>query len=187
MTDLAAFQAYAAAMEPGQAWPVAQWHPPFCGDIDMRIARDGTWFYNGSQIQRPAMVQLFARLLRRDGERYFLVTPIEKVGITVEDVPFIAVEMTVTDDPIQTLTFRTNVGDVITANADHPLRLETDLAGGFIPYVEVRDRLFARLSRELARNLAALGDVITCDDQDGFCVKSAGSVFHVHPTPPQTE
>eukprot|EP01042_Synura_sphagnicola_P016136 gene16136-20434_t len=106
--------AYAAALEPGQPLPVAQWNPPFCGNIDMRIARDGTWLYNGTPILRHAMAQLFARILRREGEAYFLVTPVEKVGITVEDVPFIAVEMTVTHTPDQTLSFRTHVGDVVT-------------------------------------------------------------------------
>ncbi|ESQ76653.1 DUF1285 domain-containing protein [Asticcacaulis sp. AC402] len=153
--------------------PVATWNPPFCGHIDMRIARDGTWFHNGTPIRRPAMVRLFSRLLRRDEDGYVLVTPVEKLGITVEDVPFIAVEMAVVDG---TLTFRTNVDDVVTAGRDHPLRFETG-DNGFIPYVEVRIGLFARLARALAQDLAAMGEI-----RDGwFGVVSDGVFFPAVP------
>ena len=111
---------------PAKNLPVNQWHPPFCGDIDMRIAHDGVWFYNGTPIERPAMVRLFARILRREDDRYYLVTPVEKVGITVEDVPFIAVGM-------DALNFSTNVGDMVAAGVDHPLRFETDANGAVRP------------------------------------------------------
>ncbi|ESQ92313.1 DUF1285 domain-containing protein [Asticcacaulis benevestitus] len=162
---------YADAQAQGSLPPVERWHPPFCGDIDMRIASDGTWFYNGTPIERTAMVQLFARILRKEEDAYFLVTPVEKVGITVEDVPFIAVEMTASDGA---LTFRTSVGDVVTAGADHPLRFEND-EDGFRPYIEVRHGLEARMSRGLAQDIAALGMVV-----DGwFGVRSSGVFYAI--------
>src|SRR5271168_4991872 len=100
-----------SATEPGRKpAPVETWHPPFCGDIDMRVARDGSWFYNGSPIGRPALVKLFASVLRKDPERYVLVTPVECVGIKVEDVPFIAVEMhEIATERGPALRMRTNV------------------------------------------------------------------------------
>src|SRR5208337_5190955 len=105
--------------------PVHLWNPPDCGDIDMRIAADGTWFYCGSPIGRLPLVQLFSSILRLDGERYVLVTPVEKVGIRVDDAPFLAVEMQVEGEGgDMTLTFRTNVEDVVTADDQHPLRFE---------------------------------------------------------------
>ena len=164
---------YADAQAQGLLPPIGSWHPPFCGDIDMRIAADGVWYYNGTPIERPAMVQLFARILRKENDAYFLVTPVEKIGITVEDVPFIAVEMTASDDA---LTFRTSVGDVVTADADHPLRFENG-EEGFRPYIEVRHGLEARLTRALAQDIAVLGIVV-----DGwFGVWSSGVFFAITP------
>ncbi len=105
--------------------PVEQWNPPFCGDIDMRIARDGTWFYCGTPIGRPALVRLFSTILRKDPEGYVLVTPVERVGIKVEDAPFLAVEMTVAQQGAdQVLRFLTNVGDWVEAGFNHPIRFE---------------------------------------------------------------
>ncbi|EGF89284.1 hypothetical protein ABI_46320 [Asticcacaulis biprosthecium C19] len=151
--------------------PVETWNPPFCGHIDMRIARDGTWFYNGTPITRPAMVRLFSRVLRRDDDGFFLVTPVEKLGITVEDVPFLAVEMAQVDG---TLTFRTNVDDLVTAGPDHPLRFAKG-NDGFMPYVEVRRGLEARLTRALAQDLAALVEV----RDDVFGVASGDLFFQI--------
>src|SRR3954463_9659459 len=92
--------------------PVHLWNPPFCGDLDMRIARDGTWFYNGTPIGRPALVRLFSTILRKDEDRYVLVTPVEKVGIQVEDAPFLAVELAQEKrENGRALRFRTNVDD----------------------------------------------------------------------------
>ena len=102
--------------------PVHLWNPPFCGDIDLRIARDGTWFYGGTPIGRLPLVKLFASILRKDPEGFRLVTPVEKVGITVEDAPFLAVEMKVERGSM--LSFRTNVDDWVEAGADHLLRFE---------------------------------------------------------------
>src|SRR5438270_6622901 len=105
--------------------PVHLWNPPFCGDLDMRIARDGTWFYNGTPIGRPALVRLFSTILRKDEDRYVLVTPVEKVGIRVEDAPFLAVELAQeARDNGRALKFRTNVDDWVEVGPDHPLRFE---------------------------------------------------------------
>src|ERR1700712_5154878 len=102
--------------------PVHLWNPPFCGDIDMRIAGDGTWYYLKTPIGRPALVQLFASVLRRDGDKYFLVTPVEKVGIAVDDVPFLAVELALVEAPAgRILRFRTNVEDWVDCGPEHAL------------------------------------------------------------------
>jgi len=131
----------------GRLPPVEFWHPPFCGDIDMRIARDGTWYHQGTPINRPAMVRLFATILRRDPERYVLVTPVECVGIQVEDVPFLAVDVEWHGSgQEQDLDFLTNVGDRVAAGADHPLRFE-EHDDQPAPYVRVRGGLEARLNR----------------------------------------
>ncbi len=169
MTDLMRLYGEAAGLA-GQAPPVETWHPPFCGDIDMHIRQDGVWLYNGTPIARPAMVQLFARILRKDGDAYFLVTPAEKVGITVEDVPFIAVEMT---DESGVLCFRTDVGDVVRASGDHALRFDSE--AGFRPYLHVRHGLEARLSRQLAQDLAGMAQ----KDENGLYVRSGEAVFRL--------
>src|SRR6187431_2930528 len=104
--------------------PVHLWNPPFCGDLDMRIAADGTWFYLGTPIGRPALVRLFASVLKREDGQYFLVTPVEKVGIRVEDAPFVAVELLTDDEDAGVLHFRTNVDDMVTCDAEHTLRFE---------------------------------------------------------------
>jgi len=143
---------------PGPA-PVERWDPPYCGDIGLAISRDGRWHYRGSPIQRPAMVKLFARVLRRDADgRTYLVTPVEKVDVAVEDAPFLAVEMqTVGAGGAQALLFRTNVDDVVRCGPEHPLRfVEVDPGGGLKPYVHVRGRLEALVTRALVYDLVAL-------------------------------
>ena len=128
--------------------PVEQWNPPFCGDIDMRIARDGTWFYCGTPIGRPALVRLFSTILRKDHDGYVLVTPVERVGIKVEDAPFLAVEMTVAGQGAdQVLRFRTNVEDWVEAGFNHPIRFERAACDGIKPYIHVRGDLWALVSR----------------------------------------
>jgi hypothetical protein len=155
--------------------PVHLWNPPFCGDIDMRIAADGTWFYMGTPIGRPAMVRLFSSVLKKEGERYFLVTPVEKVGIVVDDAPFSAVEMR---HEAGVLSFRTQVDEWVNADAAHPLRFETEEAtGGLKPYVLVRDGLWARLNRPLFYDLVALGEVRKQSGDDWFGVMSADAFF----------
>src|ERR1700761_7810575 len=123
----------------GKMPPVELWNPPFCGDLDMRIATDGTWFYLKTPIGRPALVKLFASVLKREGDRYFLVTPVEKCGIAVDDAPFLAVELRISQsDRGQIIRFRTNVDDWIDCDADHPLRFDTEAAtGGLKPYLHV--------------------------------------------------
>src|SRR3990170_4541204 len=125
--------------------PVDSWDPPYCGDIDMRIAADGTWYYQKSPIRRPALVKLFASLLKREGDRYFLVTPAEKCGIIVDDAPFLAVDMRVEDsDHCKALRFFTNVGDEVLGGSDHALRFERQAdTGGLVPYLHVRRGLWA--------------------------------------------
>lgn len=160
--------------------PVEQWNPPFCGDIDMRIARDGTWFYCGTPIGRPALVRLFSTILRKDPDGYVLVTPVERVGIKVEDAPFLAVEMTTAyQGPDQVLRFRTNVGDWVEAGAGHPIRFEKSAAGGIKPYIQVRGDLWALVTRALVLDLVELGEIGEHDGARSFGIVSAGSFFPI--------
>lgn len=165
MTDTAGLPAFGlkALMERadlGQRGPapVERWNPPDCGPIDIRIDREGGWHYRGTPIGRERLVNLFATVLRKDEDDYFLVTPVEKLRITVEDVPFIAVEMELeAPGPNQTLVLRTNVGDVVRAGPEHPLRFTADPERGDLkPYVRVRGGLDARLSRPLLYQLVDL-------------------------------
>jgi hypothetical protein len=159
--------------------PVERWNPPFCGDIDMRIAADGTWFYQKTPIGRLALVKLFASVLKREGDKYFLVTPVEKVGIVVDDAPFLAVEMSASDDEVgRVLRFRTNVDDWITAGPDHALRFETQPeTGGLKPYLHVRRDLWAKVTRALFYDLVALGEERDVQGTTMFGVFSQGEFF----------
>jgi hypothetical protein len=162
--------------------PVHLWNPPFCGDIDMRIAADGTWYYGGTPIGRPALVRLFASILRRDPERFVLVTPVERVGIEVEDAPFLAVEMEAGGlDERAELRFRTNVDDWVNVDGDHPLRFEPATAGGLKPYVLVRGGLWARVTRTLFYDLVAMGVTRPLAGAEMFGVMSAGAFFPMAP------
>ena len=162
--------------------PVERWNPPYCGEIDMRIAADGTWFYNGTPIGRPALVRLFASVLRKDPERFVLVTPVERVGIVVEDAPFQAVEIAVDGEGAnRRIAFRTNVDDLVTVDADHPLRFERDLAGGIKPYVHVRGDLWARVTRALAYDLINLGEEREFHGEVMFGLSASGCFFPIAP------
>jgi uncharacterized protein len=134
--------------------PVEKWHPTHCGDSEMRIARDGTWFHQGSPIGRPAMVRLFSTILRREPDGGFvLVTPAEKLDILVEDAPFVAVELkSEGEGRDRTLAFRLNTGDLVVAGPDHPLRFDA----GPHPYVEVRGGLDALVVRPVYYELAEI-------------------------------
>jgi hypothetical protein len=161
----------------GQA-PAPSWNPPDCGDIDMRIAADGTWFYCGSPIGRAPLVQLFASIMRRERDRYVLVTPVEKVGIKVDDAPFLAVEMQVGDEAEERrLTFRTNVEEWVTVDGEHPLRFERGASEGLKPYVRVRGDLWALVKRALFYDLVALGQTERLEQEDWFGVRSSGRFF----------
>lgn len=164
--------------------PVHLWNPAFCGDLDMRIARDGTWFYLGTPIGRAPLVKLFANILKREGDRYFLVTPVEKVGIRVDDVPFVAVDFDVAGEgDTQTVTFVTNIGDRATAGPDHPLRVIRDpTTGEPSPYVMIRAGLEARIDRKSFYRMVEL-----CHDEphDGvlwFGLRSADTFFPIIPS-----
>ena len=162
--------------------PVERWNPPFCGHIDMRIAADGTWFYFGSPIGRPALVRLFSSVLRRDGDDYVLVTPVEKLGITVDDAPFQAVEMAVDGEGEgRSLAFRTQVDDVVSAGPDHAIRFERADKGGLKPYIHVRRDLWARVTRAVTYDLLALGEVREVDGVAMFGVMAAGTFFPAVP------
>ncbi|HEY7989911.1 MAG TPA: DUF1285 domain-containing protein [Stellaceae bacterium] len=133
--------------------------PVDCGDLGMRIARDGTWFYQNSPIGRPALVKLFATVLKRDeAGQYWLVTPAERGRIEVEDVPFVAVELdTRGEGRDQELIFRTNLDEIVIADRDHGLRVESGMVGGPQPYIAVRNGLEARLARPVFYRLVELG------------------------------
>jgi hypothetical protein len=164
------------------AGPAPSWNPPDCGDIDMRIAADGTWFYCGSPIGRAPLVQLFASIMRREGDRYVLVTPVEKVGIRVDDAPFLAVEMHIknqTRDP--QLVFRTNVEDVVAVDGEHPLCFEPGASEGLKPYVRVRGDLWALVKRALFYDLVALGQTERVANEHWFGVRSSGLFFPMRP------
>jgi len=164
--------------------PVERWNPPFCGDLDIRIAADGSWSYMGSVIQREALVRLFASVLRKDEDgRTYLVTPVEKIGITVEDAPFVGAELYVDGDgEKRKLTLRTNVGDVVEIDRDHPLRFEKDpVNDGLKPYVLVRGRLEALLSRALLYELAELFEERQVDGRTELGVWSGGRFFAIEP------
>ncbi len=163
--------------------PVHLWNPPFCGDLDMRIAPDGTWYYLKTPIGRPALVKLFASVLKREGDKYFLVTPVEKCGIVVEDAPFLAVELKVEPGARgQLLSFRTNVDDWVACGADHPLRFEPEAAtGGLKPYLHVRRDLWAKVTRALFYDLVELGEERKVDGVAMFGVASDGEFFAMAP------
>jgi uncharacterized protein len=158
--------------------PVHLWNPPFCGDLDIRIARDGTWFYLGTPIGRPALVRLFSTVLKREGDKHFLVTPVEKVGIRVDDAPFLAVEMQLEGEGgNRILHFRTNVDDWVTCDAEHRLRFEVAADGGLTPYLHVRGDLWAKVTRALYYDLVELGEERIVADHAKFGVSSAGEFF----------
>lgn len=163
--------------------PVHLWNPPFCGDIDMRIAAGGTWYYMKTPIRRPALVKLFASVLKREGDRYFLVTPVEKVGIVVEDAPFLAIEMRAQDGSEgRILHFRTNVDDWIECGPNHSLRFEPERGtGGLKPYLHVRRELWAKLTRPLFYDLVALGEERDIGGRRMFGVASKDSFFVMAP------
>ncbi|MYH58866.1 MAG: DUF1285 domain-containing protein, partial [Boseongicola sp. SB0675_bin_26] len=153
-------------------------------DLDMRIARDGTWFYLGTPIGRPELVRLFSTILRKDGDRYVLVTPVEKVGITVDDAPFVAVDFTVTGEgKAQTLTFVTNLGDEARAGSEHPIRVERDPATGEpSPYVHVRANLEALIDRKSFYRLVEIGAHHESDGASWFGLWSGGRFFPIIPS-----
>jgi uncharacterized protein len=160
--------------------PVEKWNPPYCGDIGMKIRADGVWFYQGSPIGRAALVKLFAGVLRKDADgKHYLVTPAEKVDVSVEDAPFLAVEMEVRGSGrAQSLTFRTNVDDIVTAGPEHPLRFAVEPGSqGLKPYLLVRGRLEALVTRALYYDLVELAVDHGTDDGRRLGLWSEGVFF----------
>ena len=171
-------EAQAEAAHTRKLPPVDQWNPPDCGDIDMRIAVDGTWFYLGTPIGRPTLVRLFSTILRREPDgRYVLVTPVEKVGIKVEDAPFIAVRVDAEGEGRgQHLRFLTNVGDEVVAGAEHPLRV-TYRNSEPRPYVHVRGGLEARVARAVFYELVGMAEERATATGRELGVWSGGTFF----------
>jgi hypothetical protein len=166
LTEL--FEAAKAASGRGLP-PVHLWSPAHCGDIDIRIARDGSWWHEGRPITRPELVRLFSTVLRRDGDEHFLVTPVEKLRIQVEDAPFVAVGL---ESVAEAVRFVTNVGDVIEAGPDHPIRVDAGEGGRPRPYVRVRGALDALIARQVFYELVSIGE-----PQDGRLGVSSGGCW----------
>jgi len=164
--------------------PVHLWNPPFCGDLDMRIARDGTWFYLGTPIGRKPLVKLFSSIIRKDGADYFLVTPVEKVGITVDDAPFVAIDFEASGaGEDQTLTFTTHVDDQAIAGPDHPIRVTRDpKTGEPAPYVLIRSNLEALIDRKSFYRLIDLGCHAPFEGTSWFGLWSSGTFFPIIPS-----
>ena len=160
--------------------PIHLWNPPFFGDLDIRIARDGTWFYMGTPIGRPALVKLFSSILKREDAKYFLVSPVEKVGITVDDAPFVAVDF---DQIGGNLHFTTQVGDQMVAGPDHPIRVERDIQTGEpSPYVLVRNNLEALIDRKSFYRLVEIGGHEVWQGESWFGLRSQSTFFPIIPS-----
>ena len=169
----------AAKQAPGRGLPpVHLWHPENCGEIDIRIAKDGVWFHEGTPIGREALVRLFSTVLRKDPDGTFLVTPAEKMKITVEDAPFIAVRV---DRVGETLRFLTNVGDEVEAGPDNAIRVEAGLGGEPRPYVHVRRGLEALIARPVFYELVEMAEARDTPDGATLGVSSNGAWFPVGP------
>lgn len=161
--------------------PVHMWNPDCVQDIGMRITRDGTWYYQGSPINRERMVKLFSTILRRDGDEFFLVTPVEKVKVHVDLAPFIAIRMEkIIEADGPAVTFQTNTGDMVVVNRDHPLWVEEDDRGP-VPLVRVRDRLDALLGRSVFYELAEAGTILTRAGREILGVFSRGDFYELGP------
>ncbi len=150
------------------------WNPPLCADIGLKITRDGAWHYQNSPISRPALVKLFASVLRREADGHFLVTPVEKVPVEVEDAPFLAVDLWMEDER---LIFRTNLGEKVTAGLDHPLRFERGAADGLKPYLLVRGDLWALVTRAVTFDLVAQADTRLVNGREETGVASGETFF----------
>ena len=162
--------------------PIEKWNPPFCGDIDMTISKSGKWYYMGSEIKRPAMVKLFSGILRLESDNsYYLVTPVEKVRIQVEDAPFVAVAITKEQsEGMNTVTFRTNLNDEIILSKENPLSIEIKKNDEPSPYITVRNNLRALISRSVFYELVDLAETIPIDGAPYLAIKSQGEIFKIH-------
>ena len=181
MTDLLRYAAELEDRTDRPLPPVASWNPPFRGEIDLVIRRDGVWVHEGTPIARARLVRLFSTVLRREGDRYFLVTPAEKLGVRVEDAPFLAViARREGEGADQTFVFTTNVGDRVAAGPDHPIAFRCR-EGEWAPYIEVRDGLEALIARAPYYDLVAAGETREIDGEAWFGVSSGGAFFPFRP------
>ena len=162
--------------------PIEKWNPPFCGDIDMTISKSGKWYYMGSEIKRPAMVKLFSGILRLESDNsYYLVTPVEKVRIQVEDAPFVAVAITKEQsEGMNTVTFRTNLNDEIVLSKENPLSIEIKKNDEPSPYITVRNNLRALISRSVFYELVDIAETIPIDGVPYLAIKSQGEIFKIY-------
>ncbi|WP_224813571.1 DUF1285 domain-containing protein [Hasllibacter sp. MH4015] len=170
------------AAKQGKLPPVHLWNPEFCGDLDMEIRRDGTWFYEGTPIGRKPLVRLFSTILKLEDGKYYLVTPVEKVGIRVVDAPFVAVDLEAAGEGAdQSIAFTTNVGDRVVAGADHAIRVERGEDGVPSPYIHIRAGLEALIDRKSFYRLVDLGQSHEVDGVEMFGVWSDGQFFPIIP------
>jgi uncharacterized protein len=176
-SDLSQLSAFLAS-EQTALRPLEMWNPPYCGMMDLTIQANGIWMHEGTPINRPELVKLFASVLWREKDRYFLKSPVEKIGITVEDLPFQAVDLQMTqENGHKDLLFRTNVDDVVRAGADHPLSFKTGKDGQMRPALLVRRNLFARVTRTLYYELVEMGETRLLDQIWWFGICSGGCFF----------
>ncbi len=170
----------AAKQAPGRGLPpVHLWNPAHCGEIDIVIRRDGQWFHEGSPIGREALVRLFSTVLRKDPDGFHLVTPVEKMKITVEDAPFIAVRV---DQVGDALRFTTNVGDEVEAGPDNAIRVEANPETGEPrPYLHVRRGLEARIGRPVFYELVEMAQERDTPEGPRLGVTSGGVWFPIGP------
>ena len=170
-----------AAIKSQTSPPVMDWNPPFCGDLDIRIARNGTWYYLGTPIGRFELVKLFSSILKIEDGKYFLVTPVEKVGIKVDDAPFVAVdfnEIEITGE--KALKFETQVGDEVVASVINPIRVERDAVSDEpAPYIHIRNGLDALIDRKTFYRLIDIGQHKKYESEDWFGIESASAFFPI--------
>lgn len=177
MTNLMRYAAALQDRDKRALPPVEKWNPRYCGELDLVIRRDGTWIHEGTPIGRAALVRLFSTVLRREGDRFYLVTPVEKLGVKVEDAPFTAVLMRLEHGPTgQRLVFTTNVGDEVPADEAHPIDYRRSGAG-MAPYIHVRAGLEALIARAVFYDLVGLGETRNIAGKDEFGVMSCGTFF----------
>ena len=162
--------------------PVEKWNPPFCGDIDMHILRNGKWTYMGSEIKRPAMIKLFSNIIRLDDDgHYYLVTPVEKVRIKVDDVPFVAVSMNkIKDEGVNCLSFITNVQDEVTLSKENPIEIIINDNDEPSPYITIRKNLKALISRSVYYDLINMAEEEIIDDKKFLVIKSNNTLFKLY-------
>ena len=159
--------------------PVEKWNPPFCGEIDMHILRNGKWTYMGSEIKRPAMIKLFSNIVRLDDDgHYYLVTPVEKVRIKVDDVPFVAVSMKkIKEEGVNCLSFTTNVQDEVTLSKENPIEIVINDNDEPSPYITIRKNLKALISRSVYYDLINMAEEEIIDDKKFLVIKSNNTLF----------